>query len=233
MSGDRSRRKAKGRRAPGLPAIVVAPPMIAAPAMADDVAGNDSSGLPVLAFWARNMAPIRARGRIWPGFDYSEAEWRRLLELAGIVPSEAFSTFQIATAALMIAAIALVAVGGGVIIAPLYQMIPPAWMQAGLLGLLVAIPIAIFLLFGYGFPLAIRLAAAFAMNDAMHAQISAASGDADLAAKIPRQFRRVAAFAGGVLFVIAASETYLPEPAQHWAAIAIAIGSGIVALLWL
>ena len=106
MAGDRSRRKAKGRHAPGPPAIVVAPPMIAAPAMADDVAGNDSRGLPVLAFWARNMAPIRARGRIWPGFDYSEAEWRRLLELAGIVPSEAFFTFQIGAQSLALGLVA-------------------------------------------------------------------------------------------------------------------------------
>ena len=179
------------------------------------------------------MAPIRARGWIWPGFDYSEVEWKRLLDLARTVSSEAFVTFQVATAVLMISVIASAALGGGTIVAPLYLMIPPAWTQAGLLGVLVAIPIATFLLLGYGFPLAIRLAAAFAMNEAMRARISAAPGDAAIAAKIPRQFRRVAAFAAGVLFVIAASEAYLPEPAQHWAAVAIAIGSGIVALLWL
>jgi len=78
--------------------------------------------------------------------------------------------------------------------------------KAGPLGLLAAIAIATFLLLGYGFPLAMRLAAAFATDDAMRAQLSAAPGDADLAAKIPRQFRRVAAFAAATLVLIAASE---------------------------
>jgi hypothetical protein len=79
----------------------------------------------------------------------------------------------------------------------------------------------------------VRAAAAFATNDAMRAQLSAAPGDAELAAKIPRQFCRMAAFMAGVIFLIAASETYLPESAQHWAAIVLAIGSGFVALIWL
>ena len=38
----------------------------------------------VLAFWGRNMAPIRARGWTWPGFDYDETEWQRLLTLLSL-----------------------------------------------------------------------------------------------------------------------------------------------------
>src|SRR5438067_11653673 len=121
----------------------------------------DGSVLPGLAFWGRNMAPIRAKGWVWPGFDYSEDEWRRLLALAKAVSFDAFVSFQIATAVLMIALIGLVVAGGAAIIAPLYQMIPSAWAPAGLLGLLVAIAVAAFLLFGCGFPLAMRAAAAF------------------------------------------------------------------------
>src|ERR1700681_1610199 len=116
MPGGRSRRGAKGRHVPQPPPTVSVRPKIAAPAIADDVAGNDRSVLPGLAFWARNMAPIRARGWIWPGFDYSEAEWKRLLDLAETVSSEAFVSFQMATALLMLAAIELVVVGGGTII---------------------------------------------------------------------------------------------------------------------
>jgi hypothetical protein len=51
----------------------------------------------VLAFWGRNMAPIRARGWTWPGFDYDETEWQRLLTLAKAVSSDAFVGFQIVT----------------------------------------------------------------------------------------------------------------------------------------
>jgi hypothetical protein len=166
--------------------------------------------------------------------DYSEAEWQLLLVLAKAVSLGAFFLFQMATAVLMIAAIALVvAVGGGGIVAPLYQMIPPDWAPARSLGLLAVIPAATFLLFGYGFPLAMGIASAFATKDAMRAQLSFSPGDADLAAKIPGQFRRMAAFIAGILFLIVASELYLPDSAQHWAALVIAIGSGIVAVLFL
>jgi hypothetical protein len=201
--------------------------------MTPEIAGHDGGVLPGLAFWGRNMAPIRAKGWIWPGFDYSDTEWKRLLTLAETVSFNAFVGFQLATTVLVMAMIALVVAGGAAVIAPLYQMIPAAWAQAGPLGLLAAIAIATFLLLGYGFPLAMRLAAAFATDDAMRAQLSAAPGDADLAAKIPRQFRRVAAFAAATLVLIAASETYLPESAQHWAALAIAIGSGVIAMIFL
>jgi hypothetical protein len=193
----------------------------------------DGSVLPGLAFWGRNMAPIRAKGWVWPGFDYSEDEWRRLLALAKAVSFDAFISFQIATAVLMIALIGLVVICGVAMIAPLHQTISSAWAPAGLLGLLVAIAIAAFLLFGYGFPLAMRLATAFATSDAMRAQLSASPGDLDLAAKIGWQYRRVATFIAAMLFLIAASEVYLPEPAQHWAAIVLAIGSGLVAMIFL
>jgi hypothetical protein len=193
----------------------------------------DASVLPGLAFWGRNMAPIRAKGWVWPGFDYSEDEWRRLLALAKAVSFDAFLSFQIATTVLMIALIGLAVISGVAVIAPLHQTIPSAWAPAGLLGLLVIIAIAAFLLFGYGFPLAMRLATAFATSDAMRVQLSASPGDADLAAKILHQFRRIATFIAGVLFLIAASEAYLPEPAQHWAAIVLAIGSGLVAMIFL
>jgi hypothetical protein len=193
----------------------------------------EGRALAVLAFWGRNMAPIRAKGWTWPGFDYREEEWRRLLALANTVSFDAFVSFQVATAVLMIALIGLVVGGGAAIVVPLYQMMPSTWAPPGLLGLLVTMAIAVFLLFGYGLPLVVRAAAAFATNDAMRAQLSPAPGDAELAAKIPRQFRRMAAFMAGVLFLIAVSETYLPESAQHWAAIVLAVGSGLVALIWL
>jgi hypothetical protein len=37
----------------------------------------------------------------------------------------------------------------------------------------------------------------------------------------------------GVLVLIASSELYLPEAVQHIAALVIAVGSAIVAMLWL
>jgi hypothetical protein len=58
-------------------------------------------------------------------------------------------------------------------------------------------------------------------------------GDAELAAKIARQFRRMGAFIAGVFVLIAASEFYLPDGAQHWAALVIAVAAGVVALIWL
>jgi hypothetical protein len=193
----------------------------------------DGSQLPGLAFWGRNMAPIRARGWIWPGFEYSEAEWRRLLSLAGAVSFEAFLSFQVATAVLTIALIALVVGGGAAIITPVYQTIPAAWAAARLLGVLIAMAIAAFLLFGYGLPLAMRAATAFAASDAMRAKLVASPSDTDLAGKIARQFRRVAAFIAVMLFLVAASEAYLPESVQHWVAITLAIGSGFVAIVFL
>jgi hypothetical protein len=87
--------------------------------------------------------------------------------------------------------------------------------------------------FGYGFPLAIRLAAAFTATHEVRGKLTAMPGDAELATKIERQFRRMAAFIGGVFFLTAASEFYLPDGTQHWAALAIAVGAGITALIWL
>src|SRR5260370_37065743 len=99
----------------------------------------DGSVLPSLAFWGRNMAPVRAKGWSWPGFAYSECEWKRLLALADAVSFGAFISFQLATTVLTIALIGLVVVAGAAIIAPLYQTIPPAWAPAVWLRLLVAL----------------------------------------------------------------------------------------------
>jgi hypothetical protein len=189
--------------------------------------------LALLAFWGRNMASIRARGWVWPGFDYGEAEWQRLLALAQGVSGDAYLGFQIVTVVLVVASIALVVTIGVGIVALPYRMIPSEWAQLGPPGLLLAISVAVFVLFGYGFPFAIRLAAAFVAHRSMRAKLAALPGDAELAAKIARQFRRMAAFIAGVLFLIAASEFYLPDGAQHWAALAIAVGAGFVALIWL
>ena len=187
----------------------------------------------VLAFWGRNMAPIRSRGRSWPGFDYDEIEWQRLLMLAKAVSFDAFVGFQIITAVLMIAATGLVVAAGASVITPVHRIIPSDWAWLGPLGLLIAIPIAIFGVFGFGFPLAIRVAAAVTTTKTMSGELTVSPGDPELAAKIARQFCRMAAFIAGVLILIAASELYLPETAQHVAALVIAIGSGIVALIWL
>jgi hypothetical protein len=193
----------------------------------------DTRTLVLLAFWGRNMAPIRARGWAWPGFDYSEAEWKRLLALADAVSGGAYLIFQIVTAALVIIAIGLVVAIGAALIVPVNRMIPPDWAPLGTFGLLVAILVAVFGLFGYGFPLAIRLAAACAATQAMRGTLTTSPGDAALAAKIARQFRRMAAFMAGVFFLIATSELFLPAGAQHWAALAIAVGAGFVALILL
>jgi hypothetical protein len=187
----------------------------------------------VLAFWGRNMAPIRARGWTWPGFDYHEIEWQRLLTLAKAVSFDAFVGFQIVTAMLMIAAIGLVVALGASVITPVYRMIPSDWAWLGPLGLLIAIPIAILGVFGFGFPRAIRLAAALTTTEAMRGKLIVSAGDAELIAKIERQFRRMAGFIAGVLVLIASSELYLPEAVQHTVALVIAIGSVIVALIWL
>jgi hypothetical protein len=194
---------------------------------------HEKHTLPLLAFWGRNMAPIRARGWIWPGFDYSEAEWKRLLALADSVSGDAYVGFQIVTAVLVIAAIGLAVAIGASVVTALYRITPPDLMQLGGLGPLVALALAVFALFGYGFPLVIRLAAAFTATQAMRAKLTVVPGDAELAAKIGRQFRRMAVFIAGVLFLIAASEFYLPDGVQHWAALVIAVGAGIVALIWL
>jgi hypothetical protein len=191
---------------------------------------TDRRVLPLLALWGRNMAPVRARGWVWPGFDYSEAEWKRLLALAGAVSSDAYIGFQIVTAVLVIATIGLVVALGAGLITWLSRVIPPVLSP---IGLLVAIPIVVYALFGYGFPLAIQCAAACAASNTTRTKLTALPGDAELAAKIERQFRRMAAFIAGVFFLIAASEFYLPDGAQHWAALAIAVGAGIVALIWL
>jgi hypothetical protein len=187
----------------------------------------------LLAFWGRNMAPVRARGWIWPGFDYSESEWKRLLALAGAVSGGAYVRFQIITPVLVIAMIGLVVAIGVGLVTSLYRLIPPEWAQLGPLGLLVAIPIVVYVLFGHGFPLAIRIAAAFSATQPVRAKLTALPGDAELAAKIERQFRRMAAFIAGVFFLITVSEFYLPAGAQHWAALVIAVGAGFVALIWL
>jgi hypothetical protein len=51
--------------------------------MAADETGNRT---PVwLAHWARIMDGVRVKGWTWPGFGYSDGEWRRLTALAAAV----------------------------------------------------------------------------------------------------------------------------------------------------
>jgi hypothetical protein len=112
---------------------------------------GDTCTLALLAFWGRNMAPIRARGWVWPGFDYSEAEWKRLLALADAVSGGAYLAFQIVTAVLIIAAIGLAVTLGASVVIAFYRITPFDWLPLVGPGLLVAIALAVYVLLATDF----------------------------------------------------------------------------------
>ncbi len=189
--------------------------------------GREKSTLRLVAFWGRNMMPIRSRGWVWPGFDYSDAEWARLEALGRVVSSSAYLMFQGITAVLVIALLGVLAFA----LVSLASALLPA--SAGPYPLVVLGVLMTFLTLGVLVPLAMRIAAAASIDRAAEEKLSGAPGDAALAAKIARQFRRVAVFAAGVIVLIFVTTMMVPESMQAWAGVAVAVVSAVAAIVFL
>ena len=172
------------------------------------------------------------RGWNWPGFDYTGPERQRLQALAATIGDIALTVYNFATTVIFLA------ITGIVVLAILWGLdllhigsadVRPWVFQA-------ALPLVVFLMLGEAMPLAIRLAVHFATGPEPRARLSrlpAAAGDAQLTAKIARQFRRMALFAAGVVTVMVLSDAFVPPPLGNWMPWVIAIGAGLFAVIFL
>ena len=97
------------------------------------------------------MVAIKDDGMDWPGFSYSEAEWRRMRELAEPVADGTFRRFIITTAVLFL----LIAAAGIVgIFLPLANLLFPVPAETGALHFAVLLAACCLLIIGAGVPLA-------------------------------------------------------------------------------
>ncbi|HEY5070444.1 MAG TPA: hypothetical protein VII63_00290 [Caulobacteraceae bacterium] len=154
-----------------------------------------------LRYWSLNVALARQAGWGWiPGFTYSQAEQRRMGELAAAIDQRARITWLAATALIFIlAAAAMMTAALGTALTLLWPHpgdIPEAGFFA-LLALVMVLSIAI------GLPLSIFLGGALADWAAPAPRSVGAPGDGALEAKVRAQFARMAVILG-VLFTAAA-----------------------------
>ncbi len=158
--------------------------------------GSPKTSLARLAFWSRNMVAIKDDGMDWPGFSYSEAEWRRMRELAEPVADGTFRRFIITTAVLFL----LIAAAGIVgIFLPLANLFFPVPAETSALQFTVLLAACCLLIIGAGVPLAMSGASRLCADARMHGRLASHPDDDALAAKIRWQLGRITLVMCGLL----------------------------------
>jgi hypothetical protein len=144
-----------------------------------------------LRYWSVNMAMVWAGGwgaDAFPGFGYTETEQARMQALASQTTAAAIWVWM---AAAVLIYIALAAAGMGAAMWAAFSLLwpnPDKVSEPGLLGLIVLVLVV---MVGFGMPLSIGVGGALADGLNNH-PTDDDPGDAALAAKITRQFRRMA-----------------------------------------
>jgi hypothetical protein len=185
-----------------------------------------------LAHWAKIISGVRAKGWTWPGFDYSDGEWRRLTALAGLVDGRASVAYQIATAVVCLGIIGVLAVGIGATLdlLPIDRAAMPPWAFGTTLTLVVFVLLVIIL------PLAMRIAGGLVAGGDFGAKIARlpdSGGDTALATKVTAQVRRMALFASAVVLAMVLSDAFAPPPLANWLPWIIAGSAALLAFLFL
>jgi hypothetical protein len=158
--------------------------------------GSPKTSLARLAFWSRNMVAIKDDGMDWPGFSYSEAEWRRMRELAEPVADSTFRRFIITTAVLFL----LIAAAGIVgIFLPLANLLFPVPAETGALQFAVLLAACCLLIIGAGVPLSMSGASRLCADARMHGRLTSQPDDDALASKIRWQIGRITLVMCGLL----------------------------------
>ncbi|HLH89119.1 MAG TPA: hypothetical protein VKX28_11720 [Xanthobacteraceae bacterium] len=156
---------------------------------------SDDRGLVRLALWASLMMPIKEAGMSWPGFAYTDAEWKQMATLAGAVePGTAFR-FQMVNAVVFIALAGVLVVGGFLpLLGALYPV--PADVKALPFALLLAATALLAL--GIGLPLSMGVAA-WLVAGGLRPRLVATPQTAALWSKVSWQIRRMAVLMCGAL----------------------------------
>lgn len=156
----------------------------------------EPNALARLAFWAEGMVRIDDAKQSWPGFSYTEDEWRRLRALSSVVPGPTYMMFVLVNAAVFIA---IAAIGIGAIFIPLATLLFPVPAETGALRFSMLLAGCSFLIIGLGLPLSLRAAAALSTSAAMRTGLAPSPGDGALAAKIAWQINRITLVMCGLL----------------------------------
>jgi hypothetical protein len=156
---------------------------------------SDDRGLVRLALWASMMMPIRDAGMSWPGFSYTDAEWKQMAALAGEVDPGVTFRFKLVNAVVFIALAAALIAGGFV---PLLNALYPNPADTRALPFALLLAATALLALGIGLPLAMRVAARLVAG--WLASRLAATPETDaLWSKVSFQIRRMAVLMCGAL----------------------------------
>lgn len=149
-----------------------------------------------LAFWSRNMVAIRDGGMAWPGFSYSEPEWKRMEELAEPVADRTFARFVAVNAVVFIA---IAAFGIVTIFVPLASLLFPIPAETSALQFSLLLAACCLLIIGAGLPLSMSVAAWLCADARMKARLLPRPGDDVLAARFAWQINRITLVMCGLL----------------------------------
>lgn len=149
-----------------------------------------------LAFWARNMLTIRAGRMDWPGFSYTDDEWRRFERLAAPVSASAYRKFVVVNAFIfiLIAAVGIVAV-----FLPSATWLFPVPAETSALKFTLLLAACSFLIIGVGLPISMGLAALVCADEQTRSAVRLEPGDEALAAKVGYQINRIMLIMCGML----------------------------------
>jgi hypothetical protein len=139
--------------------------------------------------------PIKEAGMSWPGFSYTDAEWKEMSMLANAVaPGTAFR-FKVVNAIVFIA-LAAVLVGGGFV--PLLSALYPNPADTRPLPFALLLAATALLALGAGLPLSMRVAA-WLVAGGLRSRLAATAETAALWSKVSWQIRRMVVLMCGAL----------------------------------
>jgi hypothetical protein len=156
---------------------------------------SEDRGLVLLALWASMMMPIRDAGMSWPGFAYTDAEWKQMAALAEVVESGITFRFKMVNAIVFIALAAVLIVGGFL---PLLTALYPNPADTRPLPFALLLAATALLALGIGLPLSMRVAA-WLVAGGLRSRLAATPETTALWSKVSWQIRRIVVLMCGAL----------------------------------
>ncbi len=149
-----------------------------------------------LAFWARTITGIKGAGMTWPGFSYTDAEWRRLEVLSDQVSGEVAGSFIWLNAAIFIGLAAILMFG---VFLPLATVMFPDPANTRPLPFALLLASVCVLTLGIGLPLAMRMTAWLLATEKVRSRLASEPDDEALWAKVRFQMTRMTVIMCGLL----------------------------------
>jgi len=156
----------------------------------------DKPALARLAFWGMNMNAATGGRNNWPGFQYNDAEWARLVKLSDAVDGGPFARYVLICAVVFIALAAIAIVG---LFVPIMTALYPNPADTKPLPFVLLLAATALLSLGVGLPISLRIAAWASAGKDMRERLAEEPGDAALAAKVSHQITRMVVIMCGIL----------------------------------